>query len=55
LVLVLDVKLDEGVSAQQFEDYWMKNTIPSYEKEYKAEIYLADGLRGQEEGKICMI
>ena len=33
----------------------MKNTIPSYEKEYKAGIYLADGLRGQEEGKISMI
>ena len=53
---VMDIKLNKGVTAKQYQDYWMNEVIPNYEKAIKgSKIYLADGLRGQESGKLSMI
>ena len=53
---VMDIKLNKGATAKQYQDYWMNEVIPNYEKAIKgSKIYLADGLRGEESGKLSMI
>jgi|TARA_B110000503_G_scaffold103527_1_gene154551 hypothetical protein len=53
---VLDITLNDGVTSQQFEDYYINTVIPNYDKAYPgAKIYLADGFVGEYKGSLSMI
>lgn len=53
---VLDITLNDGVTSQQFEDYYMNTVIPNYDQAYPgAKIYLADGFLGEYKGSLSMI
>ena len=53
---VLDITLNDGVTSQQFEDYYMNTVIPSYDQAYPgAKIYLADGFVDEYKGSLSMI
>ena len=53
---VLDITLNDGVTSQQFEDYYMKTVIPNYDQAYPGtKIYLANGFGGEYKGSLSMI
>ena len=52
----LKISLKRGAKIEQFENYFINETIPNYEKEFKgAKINLVKGIRGENKGAIGMV
>jgi ketosteroid isomerase-like protein len=52
----LKIKLNQGATMEQFEDYFLNNLIPSYEKEYRGvKLSLVKGQRGENSGSLGMV
>ena len=52
----LKISLKRGATIEQFENYFINETIPNYEKEFKgAKINLVKGIRGENKGAIGMV
>ena len=52
----LDVKLKNGITSEEFKDYFVNEFIPNYENAYKgATLHLVDGIRGKHEGSLGMM
>ncbi|MBT7654098.1 MAG: nuclear transport factor 2 family protein [Flavobacteriaceae bacterium] len=52
----LKINLKRGATMEQFENYFLNETIPNYEKEFKgAKVNLVKGIRGENKGDMGMI
>ena len=52
----LKISLKRGATMEQFENYFLNETIPNYEKEFKgAKVNLVKGIRGENKGAMGMI
>jgi ketosteroid isomerase-like protein len=52
----LKISLKRGATMEQFENYFLNETIPNYEKEFKgAKVNLVKGIRGENKGDMGMI
>ena len=51
-----NIKLNKGVSLDQFVTYFKETMIPSFKNEYKgANVHLIEGIRGENKGSLGMI
>ncbi len=53
---LLEIELKPGVTMEQFQDFYINEAIPAFEKAREGwKVYLVKGIRGENEGKLGLI